>query len=77
VTRLAAGNRELLRETVSSTAHVQLLKEQGRTRTRTGRTPLLSITALATPLARLPALRDARHPNLSPLLFQALVSDTV
>jgi hypothetical protein len=29
VTRLAAGNRELLREAVSPAARVQLLKEQG------------------------------------------------
>ena len=43
MTRLASGNRELLRETASSTARVQFLKEQGSYR---GVRPYYTVTVL-------------------------------
>ena len=72
MTRLAAGNRELLREAVfPSTARVQLLKEQGSYR---GARPYYTVTAL-TPAGRPTAIRHTPFLDRAERLFELFAAD--
>jgi hypothetical protein len=71
VTRLAAGNRELLREAVSPAARVQLLQEQGSYR---GARPYYSVIALK-PTGRPAALRHTPFLDRAARLFELFAAD--
>jgi hypothetical protein len=72
MTRLAAGNRELLRETVSpSTARVQLLKEHGSYR---GARSYYTVVALK-PTGRPTAIRHTPFLGRAEFLFERFAAD--
>jgi hypothetical protein len=73
VTRLAAGNRELLRETVSPrSARVQLLKEQGSYR---GARPYYTVAVLK-PTGRASAIRHTPFLDRAERLFELFADVT-
>jgi hypothetical protein len=73
VTRLAAGNRELLRETVSPAARVQLLKEQGSYR---GARVYYTVTSLK-PTGRPAAIRHTPSFARAEFLFERFAAEVI
>jgi len=71
VTRLAAGNRELLRETVSPAARVQLVREQGSYR---GARPYYTVIALK-PTGRPTTIRHTPRLDRAEHMFELFAAD--